>query len=322
MMLLSVIVPVYNVEAFLPKCLNSLLNQTYKDLEIILIDDGSTDNSGKICDEYSERDNRIKVIHQNNKGVSVARNIGLELASGEYVTFVDSDDWCEKDYFREVFEEVSKFENAEVIITNFVRDFGNNNLKLVHPNGKVKIFDKYNALKNMIRGNLYGWEIYSTFYKKESIKKIRFSNNIIYGEDFEFKWNAIRNYSKRILYLPIAGYHYVFRENSAVNSYDIEKKITSLLLQENLMNREKSVKYKILLQEKYLGALLSYYTGYCLLNVKNKSIQRKIINILPKIIFNKDLCLKLKIKSLIVFMPIPIVKTLKLFYKRKGFIKI
>lgn len=318
MNLLSVIVPVYNVENFLPKCLNSLIDQTYKNLEIILIDDGSTDNSGKICDEYAERDDRIKVIHQKNQGVSVARNTGLNLAKGKYITFVDSDDWCEKDYFREVFEEAKKFENAEIIITNFIKDFGNNNLKLMHPNGKIKIFNKYNALKNMIRGNLYGWEICSTFYKKENIKRIKFSNNIIYGEDFGFKWNVIRNSSGNILYLPIVGYHYVFRKNSAVNSYDIEKKITSLSLQEDLIKNEKNIKYKSLLQEKYLSALLYYCKEYYLLNVRNKSIEQKIKKVLFAIVFNKNVYLKLKIKCLIIFLPMSLVKMLILYRRRKS----
>ncbi len=319
MKILSVIVPVYNVEKFLTKCLDSLISQTYKDLEIILIDDGSTDNSGKICDEYAKRDNRVKVIHQKNKGVSVARNVGLDLATGSYITFVDSDDWCEKDYFKQIFEEANKFENVEIIITNFVKDFGNNKLKLIHPNGVIKIFDKYNALKNMIRGNLYGWEIVATFYESKSIKNVKFEENIIYGEDFGFKWNAIRNSSKKILFLPIIGYHYFFREDSAVNSYVIEKKITSLLLQEALINSEKNVKYKILLQEKYLRALLSYYIGYCLLNVKNKSIEEKIINVLHELIFNKDISLKLKLKCLTIFMPISLVKLIIFLRKESSY---
>ena len=95
--LISVIVPVYNVEEYLPKCLESIINQTYKNLEIILVDDGSTDNSGIICEDYAEKDKRIKVVHQTNLGISAARNAGLDLCSGDYITFVDSDDYIECD---------------------------------------------------------------------------------------------------------------------------------------------------------------------------------------------------------------------------------
>lgn len=91
--LISVIVPVYNVEKYLPECVESIISQTYDNLEVILIDDGSTDRSGKICDEFAEKDSRIVVIHQKNSGVSAARNRGLDLCRGEYISFVDSDDY-------------------------------------------------------------------------------------------------------------------------------------------------------------------------------------------------------------------------------------
>ena len=97
--LISIIIPVYNTEQYLSKCLDSVINQTYKNLEIIVIDDGSTDNSGKICDEYALKDNRIKVVHKQNAGVSSARNIGLDIARGEYIAFIDSDDYIELDMY-------------------------------------------------------------------------------------------------------------------------------------------------------------------------------------------------------------------------------
>ena len=96
---ISVVVPVYKVEPYLRKCLDSIVNQTYRDLEIILIDDGSPDNCGRICDEYAERDARIRVVHQENSGLSAARNAGLKLVSGSYIGFVDSDDWIEPDMY-------------------------------------------------------------------------------------------------------------------------------------------------------------------------------------------------------------------------------
>lgn len=91
--MISVIVPIYNVEKYLPTCIESILNQTYKDLEVLLIDDGSTDNSGRICDEYAQRDSRCIAIHQSNKGVATVRNTGLNQATGDYITFIDSDDY-------------------------------------------------------------------------------------------------------------------------------------------------------------------------------------------------------------------------------------
>ena len=96
--LISIIVPIYNVEKYLKKCIDSLINQTYKNIEIILVDDESPDNCGRICDEYARLDNRIKVIHQNNSGVGKARENGMDIALGKYLTFVDSDDWIEPEF--------------------------------------------------------------------------------------------------------------------------------------------------------------------------------------------------------------------------------
>ena len=100
--LISIIVPVYNVEEYLKECIDSIINQTYKRIEIILVDDGSTDKSGKICDDYAKIDKRIKVVHKENGGLSDARNVGISVSSGKYIAFVDSDDWVEKTMYKNV----------------------------------------------------------------------------------------------------------------------------------------------------------------------------------------------------------------------------
>ena len=117
--LISVIVPVYNVEAFLPRCVDSILAQTYENLEIILVDDGSPDGCGTICDGYAAKDNRVKVIHKENGGLSSARNTGLESAAGEYITFVDSDDWIEPDAYAHLLEVMDRYQVKLVCGGNF-----------------------------------------------------------------------------------------------------------------------------------------------------------------------------------------------------------
>ena len=111
--LISVIVPVYNVEKFLDKCISSIVNQTYKNLEIILIDDGSTDESVQICDKWQEKDNRVRLTHKENTGVSDTRNIGLEKTTGEYICFVDSDDYIEPDYIENLYKSLTE-NNADI----------------------------------------------------------------------------------------------------------------------------------------------------------------------------------------------------------------
>ena len=106
--LISVIIPVYNVQDYLARCLDSILAQTYQNLEIILVNDGSKDNSGAICDEYAARDDRVQVIHKENGGLSTARNAGLDLAAGEYLSFIDSDDWIASDAYEHLMNLVER----------------------------------------------------------------------------------------------------------------------------------------------------------------------------------------------------------------------
>ena len=111
--LITIVVPVYKVEQYLDKCVNSIINQTYKNLEIILVDDGSPDNCGKMCDEYAKNDNRIVVIHKENGGLSDARNAGIEIAKGKYISFIDSDDYVTEDYVEFLYALISN-NNVEV----------------------------------------------------------------------------------------------------------------------------------------------------------------------------------------------------------------
>ena len=124
---ISVVVPVYNVEPYLHKCLRSVVNQTYHNLEIILVDDGSSDKSGAICDEYAAVDDRVAVIHRKNAGVGAARNIGLNAATGEWIAFIDSDDWIDMNYFEKIMENEACIDltNADVIMTGGWFEEGN-----------------------------------------------------------------------------------------------------------------------------------------------------------------------------------------------------
>lgn len=114
--LISVIVPIYGVEKYLEQCLDSIINQTYRNLEIILIDDGSPDRCGEICDRYASRDSRIKVIHQSNQGLSAARNAGMDMATGEYISFIDSDDYIDPHFYEKMEQGFQDYPEAPIII--------------------------------------------------------------------------------------------------------------------------------------------------------------------------------------------------------------
>lgn len=137
MEIVTIIVPVYNVDKYLKRCIDSILCQTFCDWKLLLIDDGSTDKSASICDEYVKLDTRIKVVHKKNEGVSTARNLGIKLAKGKYITFIDSDDWIEKDFLEIIVSEKEKM-NVPILVTGFVVEY-NNKKKYIFKKDKRKI---------------------------------------------------------------------------------------------------------------------------------------------------------------------------------------
>ena len=172
--LISVIVPIYNTEKYLKKCINSIINQTYKNIEIILIDDGSTDSSKEICDDFSKIDSRIVVIHKKNEGVSKARNIGLKVSNGKYIAFIDSDDCIEKKYLEALYK---KMIEPEIDMTM---------ISFINNNDKIMINEEFllNCFTTEQNEEYYGY-IWGKLLKNNIIKEnnIKFNENITYNED-------------------------------------------------------------------------------------------------------------------------------------------
>lgn len=190
----TIIVPVYNVEEYLEKCLDSLINQTYRNLEIIVVDDGSSDNSGKICDKFACKDSRVISIHQNNSGVSVARNVGLDRMTGSYVTFVDSDDYLTSNAI-EMFLNISLNEAADIVCGETVIIFKD---RIVHNSNKEN--EKYatELIKEKILLDKLGNHAATKFYKAYLWRNIRFPEKLVY-EDFYIMPSVCMN-AKKIVY--------------------------------------------------------------------------------------------------------------------------
>lgn len=188
----SVIIPVYNVEPFLSKCIESVINQSYEKIEIILVDDGSIDNSGRICDEYSNKDSRIKVIHKQNGGVSETRNVGIEAATGKYVCFIDADDYVMNDYVSHLLELVTKNKSEIGITTGFFSDF---NLKQNQSNFEIWDAEKATVMilcyRTLIGAN-------SKIFNRNFLinNNIKFSTELTIGEGFNFNTAAFQRASK------------------------------------------------------------------------------------------------------------------------------
>lgn len=213
---LSIIVPVYNVEKYINKCIDSILNQTFWDFELLLIDDGSTDNSGKICDEYAKRDKRIVCVHKENGGVSAARNKGLDIAKGDYIGFVDGDDYIHKDMYKELIYHLEK-DNADVSICSATLVFGNYN-KSEANTGEVYFFcGKKTCYENLLLNN-FGFSICNKIFKRDLCESLRFDVEMKVAEDSYFNYLALKHVNK-VVKINKALYFYVKeREGSAMSS--------------------------------------------------------------------------------------------------------
>ena len=222
-MKISVIIPVYNVENYLEKCINSIINQTYKDLEIILVDDGSTDSSGKICDDYSKKDDRIIVIHKNNNGVSSARNDGLRKATGDYVVFPDSDDYIDSNMYKDMLEQFK--DTIDLVCCGYyINDSKKNDKK------HEKIINNKLSMEYLMGDDYYKGYVWNKMYKMQIIKKINlfFNENITICEDLLFNTIYINNIRKSV-FLDKQYYYYLIRSSSAYNSRIFnEKWLTAL----------------------------------------------------------------------------------------------
>ena len=206
---ISVIVPVYNAEKYLQRCIDSILTQTFIDFELLLIDDGSKDKSGEICDEYANRDNRVKVFHKENGGASSARNLGLDYANGKYVVFVDSDDYISASYLDCFYQILLKYNDVDLIIQSPIYTSTNGALKSREIPSKV--YDGVNILSDFVTdGNLDFTEPHSKLFRLNLIQEnnIRFNEKVIVGEDGIFIACFLR-YCKMIISSEDVGYHYV-----------------------------------------------------------------------------------------------------------------
>ncbi|MBO4956650.1 MAG: glycosyltransferase [Rickettsiales bacterium] len=226
----SIIVPVYNVEQYLERCLNSLINQTLQNIEIICINDGSMDNSLSILKQYAEKDKRIKIIDQENQGVSVARNNGIEASQGEYIGFVDSDDYVDLDFFENLYNKAKK-EDADIVEAKYykIKKLKNNSQKLINRSG---IYTYYNFCFNI--------------YRRQFIKdnNIQFPIGIKIAEDTTFELEVLLKSNKTVILdkNKKSCYYYILRKNSATTNIinNIEDKFTGFLesvkMRINLLN--------------------------------------------------------------------------------------
>ena len=275
---ISVMIPVYNTSKYLEKCLNSIINQSLKEIEIICVNDGSTDNSLEILREFQEKDNRIIIIDKKNTGVSCARNEALKIVKGEYCLNIDSDDWIEQDFFKEMYLKAKK-DNLDLVISDIILDYQN----------RIEIVEELRIKDNVI---ISGEEYRKLFFNKKLKvegytwnKLIKTSiykeNNIFYNEKISFMEDyevilKLAFYFKRIGKINKSYYHYVQRNNSASNNIqNIEKNFCQTVqVFNNLENFYKNRDKKICLKLKKEKIFSMQYSIF-----KNKEESEKIYDL-------------------------------------------
>ena len=320
-LLVSVIIPVYKVEPYLDRCLNTIVNQTYKNLEIILVDDGSPDNCPQMCDDWAKKDKRIKVVHKKNGGLSDARNAGMNVCSGEYISFIDSDDWVEITYIEKLLKKIQE-KNSDYAICRFKKTDEKNELFVYERNLKDGITPQELLKCYLLFNEQYSGDIvetdnimacaWRTLYKRDCIINHRYTLNIV-NEDIVFNVDALKNINKIAVvdeYLHCYFTNFDSLSRSFSEKYYLDFKNLMNFMRDKLKGRVddkfyfgymfylyKAIVIKaIYCQDKTLRkkvfkdkeiAKFNNYKNYKNLNKVTKNIKRKFSNFLIKIKFFK-----------------------------------
>nr|WP_205006131.1 glycosyltransferase family 2 protein [Sporolactobacillus spathodeae] len=281
--LISVIVPIYKVEKYLSKCVDSILNQTYENLEIILINDGSPDNCGKMIDEYLVKDNRIKTIHKKNGGLSDARNAGLDVCQGKYVTCIDSDDYIEPDYIHYLYDLLKENDAALSICTHrYVTEDGAV-INKVYDNSKVIIMNQEEALYQLCNSSLFSSSAWAKLYRKSDFANVRYPIGRIF-EDLPTTYKLFMKADK-IVFGQRALYDYVFRQGAISRQQFNPRRIDAIEFAEQMCNvvvckypRLKKVASKRLFEE-YAYVLRNMVLSKSEDTKLIKSLYKKLVNV-------------------------------------------
>lgn len=302
---ISVIIPIYNVEDYLEQCVESILNQTYTNLEIILVNDGSTDSSGEICDRYKNIDKRIKVIHKVNGGLSDARNCGLENSTGEYIAFFDSDDWADKKFYDTLYTNIKKY-NGDIAVCNYKKYYSKKDIEL-HNSNEVICYSNIEALNQLY--DKYSVQMIiacNKLYKREVIGEIRFPVGKIHEDEYLIPMIIYNAY--KIIYINNELFYYRQRDNSIMNKKFNIKRLDYLYVLESRMKFFKENMLNELYKKNvctYLEKVMEFYFLIKNSEIENKkSIMKKLKNKLSNLNKKLDINLPKNLKTEIMLFNI------------------
>lgn len=304
--LISVIVPVYKVEQYLERCVKSIINQTYSNLEIILVDDGSPDNCPAICDNYTCLDKRIKVFHKENGGLSDARNAGLEIATGEYITFVDSDDWISDNCIEVLYNSCCQYA-ADISIIDTVETDGTKKYENSFSAGlsMQHIYTPEEAMYVIFTQSGFNTSAWAKLYKYELIQKFRFTKGILY-EDLDIMYRIFAQ-AKKIVFSNKAQYYYFQRAESIVHMsfddrhfvlLDISHRIVAFIDQ-NYPDLHNAAMCRLVFSEFLILSRIKNENEY---GDERRRICDYLIEMRKEIYHNKEINLKQKLKVMLVYL--------------------
>lgn len=272
---ISVIIPVYNVEKYLSRCMRSLLNQSFSDFEILLIDDGSTDKSGRLCDMYSEKFDLIKTYHKVNGGLSDARNYGIDRAKGKYITFIDPDDFVHKDYLRTLFELIQE-DDVQVSCISGIRYLEGSKIPSAG-NCPGYTVDTVDGLRNMLIREGFGVSAWGKLFERDLFKKVRFPTGKVYEDIFTIPYVIAK--SPKISYKSEYMYYYFVRKGSITHE-KFDSRDFMMLEGLNKLSKFIMTNYPELIDAmkcRYIWDILSLINKAC--NTKEyKKLVKKIIS--------------------------------------------
>lgn len=238
--LVSIIIPVYNIEQYLRRCLDSIISQTYENYEVILINDGSTDASGEVCDEYEYKDRRFRVIHQKNQGVSTARNRGVAAAKGDYFTFIDGDDWVSDKYIAHHIDIIHKF-GVDLVCTKMNRVAENEsfNFRITNIDDSI-VLKTEEAVESLLYLENITNNVYAKLYASRIVEKLKFDSDLAIGEDMEYVFRAILS-AEYVAISKATLYAYEQRPGSAMNSSLSDKTCDAYRAVKKMISNSESV---------------------------------------------------------------------------------
>lgn len=271
--LVTFILPVYNAESTIYRCLDSILKQTYCDYEVIIVDDGSIDNSGKICDSYSLRDNRFRVVHTENAGVASARQLGVSLATGEYVIHIDSDDWIESNMLSDMMNEIS---DADILVSDYYYNtkHGQTYVRQVDCTTSEELLDK------IIKGEVFG-SLWHKLIRRNLYQNIEFNTDLTFCEDQLLLFKILTTYQCKVINLHKAYYHYECNDGSITQRTDREYFDNKIKYEDYALRVLSPLSFRYIRDIFVLDRLKSY-SGPIQSKIYSNSEIKALVNRLPK----------------------------------------